>query len=423
MGLQEKIEEGISRETRKKEVDQVKAKEAGLSRLKDKVGLYLLAAFILSGVSSARGFYLLAESAGSVDYMSIIYTTMCAVVSAVLLAGSVTTLMRIAGDLGDGASSAWLWIRFAILMAIIVPFIFGVSTIMAMFGTSGIPALSFDLQDRVPQYERFIDVQTADGNKASQAFAVVEPIRATVCDDADGALKGRITGVGGAGAVSAGYAKGCAYTGKVAETLSDMATAQAERRRQLSGLVEQLALVPRDSELSVFERRDRYRVLTTEIDAILRESDAANVADTLKAQMANLNGLVATVPIRPGPHADVQRAAMDALQGYFETIETTVSDLMDADAVLTSGVDRPGELMPMHEAVYKYRDRLAPGLILAVAIDTMCIFFALAIALSGSIVKLTRESIGTSSAWFDLPNIATPNFGRGKPTKEENHDE
>lgn len=418
MGIQAQINADLAKAGRKKDVDDVKIKEAGLERLRQKVALYLLAAFILSGVSSARGFYLLAESAGSTDYMSVIYTTMCAVVSAVLLAGSVTTLMKIASDLGEGVSNAWLWIRFTILSMMIIPFILGVSTIMAGFGTSGIPALSFDLQDNVPAYRQYIEEETSDANKASQAFSVVDSFRATVCDDAEGAVKGRITGVPGAGAVSAGYAKGCSYTTNVTNTLSEMAEAQALRRDKLAEHLEALELVPRNSALSVFERRDEFRKITSEIEAILRESDVANVADTLKAQMANMNGLVATVPIRPGPHEAVQRASMDALQAYFDRIEETVTELMAVDAEATSGVEPPGELLPMHEAVFKYRARLAPGLILALAIDCFCVFFALAIALSGSIVKQTRENVGTGPAWMDLPKVAMPNLGRGKAKKE-----
>lgn len=101
MGIQQDIEAEVAKTSRKKEVDQVKIMEAALARRKQKVSVYLMTAFILSGVSSARGFYLLAEAAGTVDFMSMVYTTMMAIVSAILLAGSITTLMAIASDLGD----------------------------------------------------------------------------------------------------------------------------------------------------------------------------------------------------------------------------------------------------------------------------------------------------------------------------------
>lgn len=92
MGIQQDIEAEVAKTSRKKEVDQVKIMEAALARRKQKVSVYLMTAFILSGVSSARGFYLLAEAAGTVDFMSMVYTTMMAIVSAILLAGSITTL-------------------------------------------------------------------------------------------------------------------------------------------------------------------------------------------------------------------------------------------------------------------------------------------------------------------------------------------
>lgn len=315
-------------------------------------------------------------------------------------------------------SKVWNWTRFIVLALAMIPFIGGVSTINGIYGTSAPAALSYDLQEKAPEWREYVKAASADANKANQALDVVGPINAAVCDDAEGALTGRMTGIGGAGPVSAGYAKGCAYTGNVVETLSEMATAQAARRDNLSSLLEQLELVPRDGELSVFERRDRFRMITTEIDAVLSESDAANVAETLKTQMANLNGLVATVPIRPGRYEEVQRASLDALQAYFVTIEETVSDLMTVDAELTSGVVRPGELRAMHEAIFHFRDHLWPAIILAIAIDAAVLWFAIALALSTAILKQRKASIHSGPAWLDLPNLEVPEMFSGKPKKE-----
>ena len=312
-------------------------------------------------------------------------------------------------ELGNLAKSGiGLWIRFCFLSLLLIPFIAAVSTVNAIYGTSAPAAMSFDLRHSAERWRSYVETSINEGNKADSAVQAIQPLERSVCQMADSErTSGILTGSPGRGALSAAYQSACSQIGSILGTLSQISASQSERRSELALLLEELRATARDSELSIFDRRERFEVITSQIQALLSENRSVRITETLGAQLANLRASVSAVQVNAGEFGNRQASAIQALQTYFATIETSVGELV-SDETPETEAGKPPALLSMGSAVWTYRHRLWPGIMLACGLDAFIGWYGFALALSASILKARKRTLHDAPEWLDLPFIDLP---------------
>lgn len=312
-----------------------------------------------------------------------------------------------------------LWLKYTLLSSAIVPFIGGVSTVNAVYGTSALPAMAIDQRQKADEWAAHSKLASGDANKSSAARAAISPINKSLCNMARIELNsGVLSGSAGPGAISAAYAAACSYTDEILVTISSIETAQLTRRADVNALVDQLREITDRDDLGPFEKRREFKRLAGQIEAQLSEAALADVQGTLSTQLKGLEASVIAADVKDGEFGDKQAAAIEALRAYFGQIREAVGELLVSKVPVTTS--QPEPLVPMGRAIIRYRDQLWPGIILAIAIDCAVLWFAFSLALSNQVLKLRRNAVTGALHWLDLPFVKPPVSGRANGKDEDN---
>ena len=203
---------------------------------------------------------------------------------------------------------------------------------------------------------------------------------------------GLLTGSKGPGAVTAGYFSVCESLGKIGQTLRATNAANAAREEQAASLLREMRAVTEDAELSVFERREKFRDLAARL---LRLDDAAGnekVAERIVAQFAIMKDAVVAIAARDGAFGERQLAAVEGLRASVASAGTALGKLA---APVETKTALPGELLQMNAAVLRYWPRFWQPILLACAVDFMAFYYVLLLSVSRAVMRARIDDIGS----------------------------
>ncbi len=343
--------------------------------------LCLAISFSLSAWLTTKGMFDKAIEAGVANMEGMITAAMSAAVAATALGCATILLMGVAAETFRSQRFA-----VALLAVTLIPFTAGISTYNAILGNAGPASLVYDMRDKAEEYSVYYHSVAADATGAQTAKSALEPLEASICALADGEDNGgAITGSGGKGAVYAAYLSGCTSIRKILETLSETVIRTSERQITASDILATLQDIPADTSLSVFERQTDFRAETAELQNLIKENSAENVANRLTAQLDILKASVATLDVKNGSFGQKQSGAIQSLKAALGLASDTIDNLTNSSAVMV--LRAPGKLLEMGEAVAAHWKRNIPQILLAILIDGLALWFAGLLMLSRSIIE------------------------------------
>lgn len=312
---------------------------------------------------------------------------MSAMLAAVLIGAANIILFQIAAN----ALKQQRW-AVAGLAISLFPFILGISTYNAVLGNAGPPALVYDMRDLADDHATYYELRIADAAGAQSAAVALAPLESSVCTmAAKESSEGLLSGSAGQGGVYAAYTSGCEAVRSIIATLNDTHTRTNARRDKAAEVLSRLRDLPNDANVSVFERRARFRDVVGDLSKLLEASGAENVTQRLRAQLGILHASIASLGVKGGAFGQRQTSVINNLKGSLSKAANIVNTMMLSDQ--GGAPARPAKLRPMIEAVWAYKLRLAPQIMIAIASDFMLLWLLRSISVSKATLDLTRGAM------------------------------
>ena len=325
--------------------------------------------FIGTSIFTAIGLFDIAAEAGTANPERMIVASMAAAVAALVLGIANILLLGLATVAVTQYRNALL-----VLALTLMPFTFGISTYSAALGLAGPPALVFDMRDAARAYGAFVETRLAKAAKALSTADALEPLKASLCTLADQEGSGGVlSGAAGRGGVQAAYLGACESVTTIIDTLRDTAQRTEARRAEALQIVKALKAIADDVSLNVYERQRRFRDTSEELLALVGASDVENVDDRLRAQLDILQASISGIGIQSGAFGQTQTNIINGLKASLGTATQIISGLLDKSDV--TGAQVPDDLLFMAAAIQKYKLRVLPQILIAIASDLMPYWF------------------------------------------------
>ncbi len=349
--------------------------------------LLTLCGFALSSWMTAKGLFDRSIESGTATVPGMVTALMSATVAATLVGGATMLLIGIAMD----ARKLQRWAVAGLALAL-TPFTLCISIFYSVLGNAGAPSLVYDMRGKAVEFARYYERSSTDTSGAQSAQAALRPLQASICGLARGEKKsGLLTGSAGAGAVSAAYASSCLSVNVITETLSETVARTQGRRDDASEILANLSAIPKDTNISVFERQSAFRAEAGKLRKLIEESSAEKVAERLRAQLKILHASVAALDVQAGAFGEKQRSAVESLRTSLGLVTDTISDLLDDGETLP--VQRPAELLEMGAAVTSYWSRNLPPILLAILVDLIPLWFVGFLLVSRATVQTRKQEL------------------------------
>lgn len=325
----------------------------------------VVGAFVYSSVITAKGMADTAVEAGVASLENMIAVGLGATTSSLLLGTATISLMGLA------TVAARKHCRSVLALAVLLaPFTAGISTYSAIQGNAGQPALVYDMRDKASGYANYLEHHLADAAGASNTAAALEPLKSSICVLADKeGSSGVLTGAAGKGSVQAAYIGACESTTIIIEIALETAARTDERRDEGGLLVQDMAAIADEHDINVFERQRLFRDASKAVLELIAESRTEDVTRRVRAQLDILEASIASVGIKDGVFGKTQADAIENLKTSLTAVKGIVNDLLAGPD--GPHIEPPGDLHFMAAAVWEYRLRVLPQIMIAIAADLM----------------------------------------------------
>ena len=292
------------------------------------------------------------------------------------LAASTTLTVAITGLFNTALNAGRRQKRHIVgLAAVLSVFTAGISTTFSIIGNAGAPSIVYNMRDAAPQWSAYFERSVADAGLAKSARATISPAQEIVCGFAEEErTRGIFSGRRGVGQASVALEGGCTGLRRINETLAETAASAEDMRERGAALLQELQDIPKDSSVHVFERQNRFRKVTSELEAIIADAATENVAKRLNAQLAMIkNSVITGGADENDAFAQKQAQAAEHLRGALAVAEREIGRLLAQTE--TAKAQPPEALLSSGAAVMRYAKRNAPLIFLAVMLDFISLYF------------------------------------------------
>ena len=352
-----------------------------------KIQLASAAALAVSSWLTAKGLYDKTIEAGVANAEGMITAGMSAAVAGTLM--STATMLLIAKAVESYKDQR----RHILLLSIsILPFVLGISSYNAILGNAGPASLVYEMRDRAQEYRDYYHGNESDAARAQSSLATLQPLQESLCTLAKGeAEDGVLTGIRGKGLTYAAYQSACINLGSINKTLSQTVMRKESRDSEADGLLTALQAIPNTREISVFERQAAFREVARKLVGMTAASGGEHVSKRLGPQVDILEASVSAPDAKSHGVNGRQASAINNLKGTLGIVRDTVRALVSESA--ETGTPKPEPLSDMGAAVWVYRNRNVPQVLLAILLDMMPGWFMGLLLVSKSTLEKRRREL------------------------------
>ena len=342
--------------------------------------------FALSGWLTTKGFF-------DVAIEGAVATTEGMLTSSMLAATATTALGTATLMLYSVAANAFKAQRFSViaLACILVPFIFGISTVSNIIASTGSVAVVRDMRIKASAHENYYRSVSKGTVSVKSTEAALAPLAASLCDMDEGeGTHGAITGSAGKQAVYASYFSACTSMQKMLEIIQNTTMLENDRHDAADKILQALQSIPEDVNLSIFERQAAFRLKVRELRSLIARSHVESLPEQINMQMNVLQTSIIALDTHDNAFGKRQSGAIAGLKNTLSNVSEIINKLTESSS--TKIANPPDNLLNLITAIRTYWTEFLPQVALAILVDMLGLWFVCLLIVSRRTIELHKKS-------------------------------